>query len=345
MAPNAHLFYVDKNGWRTFINMTFADRKVLIAGGAGFIGTNLGLNLVRQGAQLRLTRHKKPLQIDFPTAEVLDLDLTRPEDCARAVDGMDYVFICAAQTSGAAVIRSTPLAHVTPNVLINTLLLDAAYQAKVRKVCFISSCAAYPPTGNRPVTEAEMFAGDPSEVYFAAGWMKRSAEVLCRIYGEKILNPMHTLVIRPSNVYGPYDKFDFGVSHVTAALIRRVVERQSPIEVWGTGDDIRDLIYVDDFIDGMLAAFATDVPFLAINICSGRGHSVRNVLETLLEADGYQHADIHFDASRPSTVPILLVDDRLAQNLLDFKPRVPLAVGLRRTIEWYRSVHNGRYPH
>ena len=120
-----------------------------------------------------------------------------------------------------------------------------------------------------------MFDGDPHDVYFAAGWMKRYAEVLCRTYAEKIPNPMPTVVVRPSNVYGPYDKFDFAVSHVTAALIRRVVERHSPLEVWGNGQDIRDLIYVDDFIEGMLAAFATDRPYLAVNICAGAGHSVR----------------------------------------------------------------------
>ena len=96
------------------------------------------------------------------------------------------------------------------------------------RFCFISSGAAYPPTADRPVREAEMFDGDPHEVYFAAGWMKRYAEILCRTYAEKIAQPMPTVVVRPSNVYGPYDKFDFAVSHVTAALIRRVVERQSP---------------------------------------------------------------------------------------------------------------------
>ena len=236
--------------------MEFGGRNVLIAGGAGLIGTNLALRLTREKARLRLTTHEKPLQTTFPNAEVMKLDLRRAEDCARAVEGMDYVFICAAHTSGAAVIRATPLAHITPNVLINTLLLDAAYKAKVAKVCFISTGAIYPPTGARPVTESEAFDGDPHESYYAAGWMKRYAEILCRTYSEKISSPMPTVVVRPSNIFGPYDKFDFATSHVTAALIRRVIERHAPLEVWGTGNDIRDLVYVDDFIDGLLAAFA-----------------------------------------------------------------------------------------
>src|SRR5262249_25801652 len=252
--------------------MDVAGKKVLVAGGAGFIGSNLALALAARHAPFRLTVHHRPLQVSLPGTEILPADVRRPEDCARAVEGIDYVFLGAAHTSGAAVIRKTPLVHVTPNVLINTLMLEAAHRAGVKKFCFISSGAAYPPTGDRPVREQEMFDGDPHDVYFAAGWMKRYAEILCRTYAEKIAAPMPTVAVRPSNAYGPYDKFDFAVSHVTAALIRRVVERHDPLEVWGTGEDVRDLIYVDDFIDGLLAAFATDRPYLAINICAGRGH-------------------------------------------------------------------------
>ncbi len=317
--------------------MDFRGKRVLVAGAAGFIGTNLALKLARQGALLRLTIHGKPLQAAFPDAEVMHVDLRHPEDCARTVDGMDFVFLCAAHTSGAAVIRATPLVHVTPNVLINTLMLEAAYQAGVRKLCFISSGAAYPPTEARPVTESEMFDGDPVDVYFPAGWMKRHAEVLCRTYSEKIARPMPTVVVRPSNVYGPYDKYDFAVSHVTAALLRRVVERHSPLEVWGTGRDVRDVIHVDDFIDGMLAAFAIELPYFAVNICAGKGHSVREILETLLEVDGYRDADIRFDPSRPSTIPVRLMDSSLAREKLGFEARLSLAEGLRRTVEWYRA--------
>jgi GDP-L-fucose synthase len=112
--------------------MQFAGKKVLITGGAGFLGTNLALKLGNLGAKLRLTVHRKPLQVAFPDAEVVEADLRRPEDCARVVEGVDVVLICSAQTSGAGVIRTTPLVHVTPNVLINTLLLEAAYQAQVK---------------------------------------------------------------------------------------------------------------------------------------------------------------------------------------------------------------------
>lgn len=317
--------------------MDVAGKKILIAGGAGFIGTNLAIALASRGARLRLTTHQKAPQVEIAGAEIVQGDLRQPEHCARVVEGMDYVFLCAAHTSGAAVIRATPLVHVTPNVLINTLMLEAAHRAKVAKFCFISSGAAYPPTDDRPVSEGEMFDGDPHGVYFAVGWMKRYAEILCRTYAEKIAEPMPTLVIRPSNIYGPYDKFDFAVSHVTAALMRRVIERQRPLEVWGTGGDIRDLIYVDDFIEGLLAAFAVDQPFLALNLCSGKGHSVRQILEQILAVDGYDDADVRYDPSRPSTIPARLMDNSAARRLLGFEAKTSLAEGLSRTIAWYRA--------
>jgi GDP-L-fucose synthase len=267
-------------------------------------------------------------------------DLTVPDDCRRAVDGMDFVFMCAASTSGAAVITATPLTHVTPNVVMNAQVLDAAYTAGVKKLLFISSSAAYPPTDDRPVAEDEMFEGDPYDVYFGAGWMKRYAEVLCRTYATKISRPMPTVVVRPSNAYGPHDKFDFGTSHVTAALIRRVVERHRPLEVWGTGDDVRDLIYIDDLIDGMLCAFERDEPHLVVNLASGTGVSVREILRTLLELDDYGDAEVRFDPSKPRTIPVRLIDTGYAKRALGFEARVELREGLRRTVRWYRETRS-----
>lgn len=315
----------------------FNGARVLVAGGTGFIGINLINRLLPLGCRVRATIHKRPPVINDSKIEYVDADLTLMEDCKRAVEGADFVFMCTANTSGAAVMASTPLVHVTPNVVMNTQMLEAAYLAKVKKFLFISSSSAYPPTADRPVKEEEMFNGEPYEIYYSVGWMKRYAEILCKIYAQKIKNPMPTVVIRPSNIYGPFDKFDFTTSHMTTALIRRVVERQSPIEVWGTGEDVRDLIYIDDFIDGLLLTFERTTDYLAVNIASGQGYSVKQVLQIILEVDGYSNADVHFNPSKPTTIPIRLVDISLAKRMLGFQPKVPLQEGLRRTIEWYRN--------
>ena len=314
----------------------FKDARVLVTGGAGFIGASLVARLAADGARVRASVHRREPAPPVEGVEYVGADLTDADACRRVCDGVDFVFMCAANTQGAAVMVETPLAHVTPNVVMNTRMLEASHAAGVKKFVFLSSGAAYPDTGNRPATESDMFAAEPADVYYAVAWMKRYAEILCRTYAEHLRAPMACLVARPSNVYGPGDKFDPKTSHVTASLVRRVAERENPMVVWGSGEDIRDVIYIDDFIDGLLAAAERPEPFLAINICSGQGHSVKQILQAAMDVDGFADAELRYDASKPSTAPVKLLDGALARELIGFQPKVDLAEGLRRTIDWYR---------
>jgi GDP-L-fucose synthase len=129
----------------------FEGKRVLVAGGTGFVGVNLINRLLSLGANVRATIHRKDPVILDERIEYVRCDLTRMEDCKKVVSDMDYVFLCAASTSGAAVIQSTPLVHVTPNIVMNAQMLEAAYFAKVKKFIWLSSNAAYPPSGDRPV--------------------------------------------------------------------------------------------------------------------------------------------------------------------------------------------------
>ncbi|MCM8797336.1 MAG: NAD-dependent epimerase/dehydratase family protein [Candidatus Omnitrophica bacterium] len=317
----------------------FNNKKVLVSGGAGFIGANLVKRLLRTGAIIRATIHKKEPVIISEKIEYIRCDLLRMEDCKKAVEGMDYVFMCAANTSGAAVIASTPLVHVTPNIIMNSQMLEAAYMAGVKKFIFISSNAAYPPSADRPVREEEMFDSDPYDIYFGVGWMKRFTEILCRLYAQKLKDPMPTIVVRPSNIYGPYDDFDFATSHMMAATIRKVVERHNPIRIWGTGDDIRDLIYIDDFIDGLLLAAEKLNTFDTVNIAQGKAYSLKEILKMALEIDGYQDAEIVFDRTKPSMIPVRLIDTEKAERILGFKPKTEITEGITKTISWYRRTY------
>ena len=283
---------------------------------------------------LRLTIHERsPTNVDN-RIEYVKCDLLNMNDCKKVTSGIDYVFMCAANTSGAAVMASTPLVHVTPNIIMNSQILEASYIHKIKKFIFISSSAAYPPSGNIPIKEDEMFNGDPYSTYFGVGWMKRYTEILCRLYSE-LKEPMKTLVIRPSNVYGPYDKFDPSVSHVMAATIRKVVEKHDPIQIWGTGNDVRDFIYIDDFIDGLLLATEKIDKFDVINIASGSGYSIKDILQIALDIDKYNNAKISYDSAKPSMIPIMLVNTDKAERLLGFKAKIDIREGIKRTIEWY----------
>lgn len=315
-------------------------KRVLVTGGTGFVGINLIKRLLSLNADITATIHKKePVLIDS-RIKYKRCDLTKMEDCKYAVENMDYVFMCAANTQGAAVLEKNPLIHVTPNILMNSQMLESAYFAKVKKFLWISSSTGYPVTGDRPVKEEEIMNGDPYDKYFCVGWMKRYTEVLCRMYSEKLKNPMVTVVLRPTNIYGEYDKFDFKTSHVFAALIRRVVERHNPIEVWGTGDDVRDLIYVEDFIDAILLAMEKINSYNPVNIGFGKGYSIKEFLKMMLEVDGYTSAKVVFDPSKPSTIPIRLVDTTKAETILGFKPKTDLKEGIKKTIKWYRENYD-----
>ena len=323
-------------------NNYFKYKNILVTGATGFIGVNLIRRLLSLNiSNIRATIYRNQPVIFDDRIEYIKCDLLKMEDCRKIVDGMDYVFMCAANTSGAAVIASTPLVHVTPNIIMNSQMLDASYSARVEKFIFISSNAAYPPSGNRYVKEDEMFNGDPYDTYFGVGWMKRYTEILCKLYSEKLKNPMKTVIVRPSNIYGPYDDFDFATSHVMAATIRKIIERHNPIEVWGDGNDIRDLIYIDDFIDGLLLATEKmdDYKYDPINIAYGKGYSIKEILQMILEIDGYNDAKIIYDSSKPSMIPIRLIDIEKAEELLGFRPKTDIRKGIKKTIDWYKKTY------
>ena len=319
--------------------MFWKDKKVLVTGASGFIGFNLAAQLFDRGALVDFTIHKTPLPMPLPLkGECIAADLTIMSHCERAIQDSDadYAFMCAANTSGAAVMRNTPLAHVTPNIVMNTQMLDAAYHGGVKHFIFVSSSAAYPDTGIEAAREQDFFNGEPHPVYHLVGWMKRYTEILCKSYARHVVDPMRMTVIRPSNVYGPWDKFDPQHSHMTAAMVRKVAERQDPIVVWGTGEDVRDLIYIDDFIRGVLLATKNTANYFAVNICSGDSYTVNDVLRTLLDIEDYD-PEIIYDESKPSTIPVRRVSHYLAESLMGFKSTTNLREGLEKTLRWYRK--------
>lgn len=338
LSNNIEYYNVENKNMENRDNI-FKNKNVLITGGAGFIGINLINRLISLGANIRATIYRsQPIIVDNKI-EYVQCDLINMDSCKRIVKDIDYVFMCAASTSGAAVMSSTPLVHVTPNIIMNSQMLEASYFTRIKKFIFISSSAVYPPSENRYVKEDEMFNGDPYDTYFGVGWMKRYTETLCRLYSEKLKNPMKTIVIRPSNIYGPYDKFDPSTSHVMAATIRKVAERYNPIEIWGDGNDIRDLIYIDDFIDAVILATEKIDIFDPINIGYGRGYNIKEILQMTIEIDGFDNAQIVYNLSKPSMISIRLIDIQKAEKLLGFKPKVDIREGIKKTIDWFRKEH------
>lgn len=315
----------------------YKGKKILVTGGAGFVGSNLILKLRELNANVTATYHLHKPQIKDLSVKFIKADLTSAGECEIAAKGQELVFMCAANTSGAAVIEKKPLVHVTPNVIMNTLMMEAAYKTGAKKFLFISSSTVYPPY-EHPVKENEAWKNEPFEKYFPVAWMKRFGEKLGEIYSTKIKKPMLVVIVRPANMYGPYDDFNWETSHVIPALIRRVVERHHPIEVWGDGTEIKDLIYVEDFIEGMLLAMAKINKFTPINIGTGKGVSIKNILDQIIEIDKYHNAKVKYNKSKPTMIKKRILDVSLSEKILEFESKTGIHEGLVNTTNWYKSV-------
>jgi len=223
------------------------ESKILILGATGFVGRNLAERLYNEGYK-NLRNHGYTRNLEG-FGESVQGDLRDENFVNQIMEGVDVVFHCAASTSNAVDTIYAPLLHVTPNVIINALTLEKAYKNKIKKFIFLSSSTIYPESGDRPVCESDFLYESIYKTYYPVGWMKRYAEVLCKIYSEILINPMQTVIVRPANLYGPHDKYDLDKCHVTPASIIKVATRLNPIPVWGDGTEVRDLLYVEDFVN------------------------------------------------------------------------------------------------
>ncbi len=323
------------------MNNFYKNKNILVTGGTGFVGINLIKRLLDLGANITATLYRSSIVLRNDKIRYIYTDLTNVDDCKKICKNQDYVFMCAANTSGAAVMEKTPLAHVTPNVIMNSLMLEEAHKAGIKKFLFLSSTTVYPISDN-PLKEEDV-NDEFFNKYFCVGWMKRFSEILCEMYSTKIKNPMTTIIIRPGNLYGNFEKFEWETSHSTAALIRRVIERHNPLVVWGDGNDLKDIMYISDFIDGIISAIEKIEKFDIINLASGKSYSIKETLETILEVDNYTNAKIEYDLTKPTMIPKRLINIDKARKLLNFKPKVDLKTGIKKTIEWYRNFYNNAF--
>lgn len=311
--------------------MTLEGKNILVTGATGLIGSNV-IGKLKQIPDCNVVAiYHKNYKL---TGGVLyaEGDLLNSDFCDKITKNIDIIFHCAANSSGAAVQETNPLTFVKPNVIMNLNLFESAYSNDVKKIIWLASTTGYP-YSEEPITEDKMFEGDPYDKYFAVGWMKRYTEKLCQMFSEKLKKKTACIVLRPTNIYGPNDKIDPNRSHVLTALIRKVVEKQNPIEVWGDGQDIRDVLYVDDMVDAMIKSAEKLDTFEQINIGYGKSYTVLELLEMIKEVSGY---DVPYKLipTGPRMIPIRKVNIDKAKNVLNWEPKIDIKEGIKRTYEW-----------
>ena len=312
------------------------NKNILVLGGSGFIGSNLISALTEYSSNLKATYLNNKPRIINSDIEWIKADLTDPNVYKNLMPNIDYVFISSAYTRGASVIVNSPMDLVTQNIVMNSYIFDQCYKHNVEKLLFISSSVVYPEKENISMVETQSMTGNPPNIYFPVGWMKRYSELLSKTYSENIKDGFKTVIIRPSNIYGPYDNFDPEESHVIPSLIRRVVNKEKPFEIWGDGKDQRDFIYIDDFIDGVINAFNTNFKYLDLNLRANKNFSINDVLNTLFKIENY-HPKIKYNLDKPQTIKSRHIANEKASKLIAFNPKINLLNGLTKTIEWYKQ--------
>ena len=312
-------------------------KKILVCGATGFIGRNIAESFAKgddfevHGTYL----NSEPL--DNPKIKMIQADLTNKEDVDRALKGIDLIIQAAATTSGAKDIITKPYYHVTDNAVMNSLIFRAAYEYKISQVVFFSCTVMYQ-SSEVAVKETDFDANQeiyPS--YFGVGWTKVYIEKMCEFY-SRIGNTKYT-VIRHSNIYGPYDKFDLEKSHVFGATMTKIMTANDggKIVVWGTGEEERDLLYISDLVSFVeLAIDKQESKFELYNVGYGTSISVSNLVNNIITCSG-KDIRMEYDLSKPSIKTKLCLDITKAKDLLGWLPKFSLDQGIRKTMVWYKS--------
>lgn len=311
-------------------------KRIAVLGATGFIGRNLAMSFADDpDCAVRAVRHRRPAW-EHPRIEWIDADLTDANGVARALAGADIVVHAAAATAGAGANVADPLALVVDNQVMNARVFAAAHRSGVKHVVWFS-CSIMYASSARAQRETDH---DPSvplhPAYRGAGATKVYFERMAEWYAG--LGTTKFTVLRHSNVYGPFDKFDLGRSHFFGATITKVLTaRGGTIELWGAGTEGRDLIHIDDLAAAVRAAIARQPgPFGLYNIGAGEAIPVGDVAERIVKASG-RELRVICDPSKPSIPVTIALDCGRAREELGWRPDVTLEDGIVRTLAWWRA--------
>lgn len=310
----------------------FAGQRVLVAGATGFLGVGFCGALLGQGARVTAVSGHGGLVGDTGLWAIAE-DLTRSTRIVESVRP-EALVIAVGYAVGIAAQRAATPQVVTGTLLATTRLLDAAARSGVGRVLLISSTTVYPES-DRPMMEAQGDPGWPlAPVYEGVGAMKRYLESLARFHQARQGLPV--AILRPGPVYGPWDNFDPVTGHVIPALLSRALARETPLTVWGTGDEVREFVYIDDVVRAGLLALAA-APSGPFNVGSGESVTIAGLAAAVLRAVGRPDTPVVFDPARPVAIPTRRLDSRRIATALGFTPAVRLDEGLVRTVRWIRE--------
>jgi GDP-L-fucose synthase len=309
----------------------WAEKKICVTGGAGFLGTHL----------IRELRSKGALDIFVPKIE--DYDLVDSDAIQRMLTDSDpdVIIHLAAHVGGIDANQEKPAEFFYDNLMMGVQLLHQAYERGIEKFVAIGTVCAYPKFTPVPFSEDDLWIGYPEETNAPYGLAKKMLLVQSQAYRDQY--GYNSIFLLPVNLYGPGDNFNPRSSHVIPALIRKCVEAKEAgedhIVVWGDGSPTREFIYVTDAARGIALATEKYNESLPVNLGSGFEISIKDLAEKIARMTGFE-GDLVWDTSKPNGQPRRALDTSRAKEKFGFEARVDFDEGLQKTIEWYLEHGN-----
>ncbi len=315
--------------------MDLRDKRVVVTGGAGFLGSYLVDRLRDRGCRNVFV----PAHGDFDLTHLVSIDELFQEHRP------DVLFHLAAAVGGIGANRSNPGRFFYENAIMGIQLIEAARRYKTEKTIILGTICAYPKFTPIPFREDELWNGYPEETNAAYGLAKKMLLVQSQAYRQQY--GMNSIFLLPVNLYGPRDNFDLESSHVIPALIRKCAEavdqNRAEIVLWGDGSPTREFLYVEDAAEGIVAAAERYDSSEPVNLGSGMEISIRDLAHKIAELAGFR-GRIEWDTAQPNGQPRRRLDVSRAEKEFRFRARTSFDEGLRRTIVWYLANRSAKRP-
>ncbi|MBW4621509.1 MAG: GDP-L-fucose synthase [Cyanosarcina radialis HA8281-LM2] len=309
-------------------SIDLSDRRILVTGGAGFLGRQVISQLQLAGADAE----------KITTVRSQQFDLRVMENCQQVVRDCDIVIHLAAHVGGIGLNQAKPAELFYDNLMMGAQLIHAAHEAGVQKFVCVGTICAYPKFTPVPFREEDLWNGYPEETNAPYGVAKKALLVQLQSYRQQY--SFNGIYLLPVNLYGPEDNFNPQSSHVIPALIRKVYEAQmrgeKQIPVWGDGSPTREFLYSTDAALGIVMATQSYNESEAVNLGTGYEISIKDLVELICELMDYR-GEIIWETDKPNGQPRRCLDTQKALDKFGFKAQVGFKEGLKNTIEWYRQ--------